>query len=212
MKTNRILYITALSLIGLSICISDTFSTDTMVRNHQSDESPLKRKREAQGGDNTISHSKIQKIQPNKNASSLPVEREVNILNTKSENSLDQLIAAGVQKYPLPAIKTVQDDLLESGFLDNMEKWINEAINKKDSHAMMVIGGLYHSNMDFDKAKPFIFWGAKNNDGEAFWLLNCMWRKGELENVNEALGNALLIKAKELNSENAAIYLGEMAS
>ena len=202
----------ALGLIGLSVCVDDVCSMEVLKSRHPS--TPLKREREIRNrNDIATLRSKVQRTYANNTPSSLPKEQEISQDSSPlpiSSDVLGKFIDKELKKYPLPKIKVVRNDLLESGFLENMEKWIDGAINRKDINAMMVIGGLYYSNMDFDKAKPFIFWGAKENNGDAFWLLNCMWRKGELDNIDKALADALLIKAKKLGSTNAAIYLEEI--
>ncbi|MEI8296051.1 MAG: hypothetical protein WCG04_05980, partial [Alphaproteobacteria bacterium] len=69
----------------------------------------------------------------------------------------------------------------------------------------MMIGGIYYSSMDYDAAKPFIFFGAKRNDASALWLLNCLWRNKELD-ASKELGEYFLTKALELGSPEAKYY------
>jgi hypothetical protein len=141
-------------------------------------------------------------IPPSTQPYSLTINRSTAIKTT--EDPVNDYLQRGARAYPLPDDKDViLEELDWHDDFETLKTKSTEALQHKPA-AMSYIGSIYVGIDEYEKAKPWLFAAAVQNNSDAFWLLASL-----LNNDNRVLKSRDL-KCMEDNLLQRSASLGHL--
>lgn len=130
---------------------------------------------------------------------------------TGAQFAITSFVKEEARRHPLPDMKIVQEELLNSGLILNIGEKIIRAYTNSPAE-MSLLGSLYLSFLDIEKAQAFLLHAAMQHNADAFWSLSSIYRNKHIVPTISNLDALLLNEADRLGSPDAKLFKRESGS